>query len=516
MSLENIPTSKENEGALQIYLRSLDDLQIEAEEKNFQPIELKAKLNAINDLYGFPFKFTVKDTESHYLSRATPTLDTVRAYTLKEIIQYKNTDLSGSIVPRIITTGVNFLFGAAKKGKSRFIYFLLRSLIITKEFLGFPTRRVGTILFYQLEESTTTVKKRLINSQLDDTENDDVLQAFENDQIVIIRDLDISGGITQIKKDVKAFGKKNRVDLIIIDSLRQAMSNSSISEVSADWAIPTAQLQSYGNRHNIAIIILHHMNAQGNPAGTSALRGYANQLMELHSSKDPDYSHKALILKTLPRDGTATNFIIQGKRKGKNESLELLKEEGVSNEILSLEVRVLHLLKQEEYKEGVIELGVTIEEIADCLELESTESLALVLERLQESSFIDSNRFKGKDYYYIPNYILDLYSSLGVLGKLEAIEIKHQDISVLLQTATTKEDISEAFKGLSEVDKDTVWSLLSNEHKYRVKSILLQTAFNKKEILSIFKKNVSDEDREAIITLLPEEHQIRIRETLAS
>jgi len=515
MNLENIQTNKENEGALQIYLRSLDDLQIEAEEKNLQPIELKAKLNVINDLYGFPFKFSIKDTESHYLTRATPTLDTVRAYTLKEIIQYRNTDLSGSIVPRIITTGVNFLFGAAKKGKSRFIYFLLRSLIITKEFLGFPTRRVGTILFYQLEESTTTVKKRLINSQLDDTENEDVLQAFESDQIVIIRDLDISGGINQIKKDVKAFGKKNRVDLIIIDSLRQAMSNSTISEVSADWAIPTAQLQSFGNRHNIAVIILHHMNAQGNPAGTSALRGYANQLMELHSNKDPEYSHKALILKTLPRDGTATSFIIQGKRRGKNESLELLKEEGVSNEVLSLEVRVLHLLKQDEYREGTVNLGTTIEEIADYLDLESTENLVLVLERLQESSFIDSIRSKGKDYYYIPNYILDLYSSLGVLGRVEVLEIKHQDISVLLQTATTKEEVNDAFKDLSEIDKDTVWSLLSDEHKNRIRSILLQTAFNKKQVLKCF-KNTSDEDKEVIFSLLPEEHRIRVQEILVS
>lgn len=471
MSLD-IPVNKEDQGALQIYLRALDDLQIEAEEKNFQPIELKAKLNAINDLYGFHFKFTVKDTESHYLSRAIPALDTVRAYTLSEIIHFKNTDLSGSIVPRIITTGVNFLFGAAKKGKSRFIYFLLRSLIITKEFLGFPTRRVGTILFYQLEESTMTVKKRLINSQLDDTENDGVQQAFETDQIIIIRDLDLSAGINQIKKDVKAYGKKNKVDLIIIDSLRQAMSNSSVSEVSADWAIPTAQLQSYGNRHNIGIVILHHMNAQGNPAGTSALRGYANQLMELHSNKDPDYSAKALVLKTLPRDGTATNFIIQGKRRGKNESLELLKEEGVSSEILELEVRILHLLKQEENREGVVDLGITVDEIASNLKLPSTDGLLLALERLQESSFIDSNRSKGKDFYYIPNYILDLYSSLGVLGKLEDLEMKQQEVSILLLDAETKEDVNKAFAGLSKAAQATVWNLLPEEHQDRIKEIL--------------------------------------------
>lgn len=464
----NTKNRKENAGQLQMYLRALDDLQIEAEDNNYQPIELKAKLNVINDLYGTKFKFSIKDTESHYLTRATPALDTVRYYTLKDILNYKNTGISGSIVPRIITVGVNLLFGAAKKGKSRLIYSLLQSIIITKEFLGLPTRRVGTILFYQIEEPTFLIKDRLINNQLDDIDNEDVRHALETDQIVILRELDISSGINQIKKDVKNFSVKHRVDLIIIDSLRAVMMNSSLSETSADWAKPIAQLQGFSNLKNIAVIILDHTNAAGNPSGTSAKKGHANQILLLKEPEDKtEYPQNALLLQTQPREGTAANFIIQAVRDGSVETLQLIKEEGVTEEILNLQIQILKLLKKDEYKEGVVELGLRIEEIASLLNVKVTENLRSALNRLRESSFVDSNRKSRKDYYYIPNYILDLYGLTGILAKVEEFELRLQDITVQVQSATTQEEIMEAFKGLSTINRHTIFKLLPPEEKER-------------------------------------------------
>ena len=470
LAVDNVVPFKET-GITRQYLQYLDDLHLEVEENNYAPIEVEVKLNTIHALYGSTLGFSLNDTKSHYIQRSSPSLDVVRAYTLKEILGFKNQDLSGAIVPRIITIGVNLLFAPAKKGKSRFIYFLLRSLIVTKEFLGFPTRRVGTILFYQLEEATTTVKKRLINNQFDDTENPNVQSALDTDQIIIFRSLDISRGIDQVKKDVKKYGRTHKVDLVIIDTLRAAMTNSTISENSADWAIPVAQLQNYGNQNNMAIVILHHMNKAGKASGTSALNGYANQLLELHSNSNPQYSDKALLLKTLPREGVATNFIIQGKRQGGSETLLLLEEEGVTAETLALQVRLINLLKQETYKEGCSP-GASIEQIQKELQLDAPDKALIVLDRLQDSALVDSNRSGGKDFYYIPNYILDLYGSLGILEKSEMLEVKHQDISVLLQTATTKEDVNEAFKGLSKVDQDTVWGLLSQENQGRIRQIL--------------------------------------------
>lgn len=475
MSLEILSKSKEDQGFLQMYLRALDDLQVESEDNNYQTIELKAKLNVINEFYGHKFKFSIKDTENHYLTRATLSLDTVRHYTLKQILDYKNTALSGSIVPRIFTLGVNLLFGEAKKGKSRLIYSLLQSLIVTKEFLGLPTRRVGTILYYQLEEPTFLIKDRLINNQLDDIENDGVLKALENDQIIILRELDISGGIAQVKRDVKNFGVNHKVDLIIIDSWRAATVNSSLSETSADSAKPIAQLQGFGNLKNISIIILDHTNAAGAPSGTSAKKGHANQILLLKTPEDPtQYSADALLLETKPREGTATKFIIKPFREGSVETLKLVKEEGVTSDIISLQIKILNLLKKEEYKEGVVELGLRSEEIVKLLNIDSTgmETLQFALNKLRESSFVASNRKSRVDYYYIPNYILDLYGSLGILEKSEILEVKHQDISVLLQTATTQEDVNEAFKGLSKVDQDTVWGLLSKENQDRIRQIL--------------------------------------------
>lgn len=472
MNLEDVSSNKENAGFLQMYLRALDDLQIEAEENNYQTIEIKARLNAINDLNGYKFKFSVKDTENHYLTRATLSLDTVRHYTLKQILEYRNTALTGSIVPRIFTLGVNLLFGEAKKGKSRLIYALLQSLIVTKEFLGLPTRRVGTILYYQLEEPTFLIKYRLINNQLDDIENDGVVKALENDQIIILRELDLSSGIAQIKRDVKNFGVKHKVDLIIIDSWRLATVNSSISETSADSAKPIAQLQGYGNLKNISIIILDHTNAAGAPSGTKAKIGHANQILLLKSPEDiTNYSTDALLLETKPREGTKAKFIIEAVRDGSTESLVLIKEEGVTPEVISIQIKILNLLKREEYKEGVLELGLTVEEIANLLNVSSLDNLRSALNRLRESSFVASNRKNRKDYYYIPNYILDLYGLTGIIGKAEELDLRLQDISVQVQTAATKQEVLEAFKGMSVRDKEVVFRLLPIEEQERLKSL---------------------------------------------
>jgi len=462
----------------QAYINHLDSLHSAVEKYEYSALQVEADLINIHRLYVDVLGFKLDDVRKHYFERATPKVDTVRAYTLKEILNYKNTELTGDIVPRIFTTGVNLLSAYAKTGKSRFMYFLLQSLIISKEFLGFPTRRVGTILFYQLEEPTKLVQARLMSSDFDNEDNTDILKALETDQIIIIRTLKIYDGLRQLEKDIKRYGKENKVSLVIIDTLRRAMRGSGLSENSAEWAGPVGDLQAFSIANNLSIILLHHHNKSGKAAGTSAIEGEANQLISVFKNVDEKgklinakYPHNALILKTTPRDGVAATFVVRGKRDGSKESLELLEEEGISSEILSLEVKIVNLLKQNEYRENVC-TGLTIEEIANKLSHENNDTLTITLERLQQSSFIESNRSKGIDYYYIPDYILDLYGSLGILGKSERLMIKHQDVSVLLQEASTKEDVNHAFKGLSKIDQDTIWGLLSQEHQDRIKEIL--------------------------------------------
>ena len=467
-------------GILQAYLNHLDNLHLEVERHDYTALQVDAELINIHRLYVDVLGFNINDVRKHYFERTTPKVDTVRAYTLKDILSYKNTELTGDIVPRLITTGVNILSAYAKTGKSRFMYFLLHSLIISKEFLGFPTRRVGTILYYQLEEPTKLIQKRLRSSDFDNEDNPDILKALETDQIIFLRTLKIYDGLRTLEKDIRQYGKENKVSLVIIDTLRRSMRGSNLSENSAEWAAPIGDLQAFSIANNLSIILLHHHNKSGKASGTSAIEGEANQLINVTKNVDEKgklinakYPANALILKTTPRDGVAGTFIVRGKRDGSKEYLELLEEEGISAEILSLEVRVVNLLKQDEYRENV-STGLTLEEIASELEYENIDSLGITLERLQESSFVDSNRIKGVDYYYIPDYILDLYGSLGILGKSERLAIKHQDISVLLQSAESVEDVNNAFKGLSKIDQDTVWGLLSQEHQDRIREILNQ------------------------------------------
>lgn len=477
LAVSNVIPFKDT-GITQAYINHIDTLHLTVEKFEYSALQVEAEIINIYKLYVDVLGFSLNDVRKHYFERAAPKVDAIRAYTLKEILNYKNTELTGDIVPRIITTGVNILSAYAKTGKSRFMYFLLHSLIVSKEFLGFPTRRVGTILFYQLEEPTKLIQKRLRSSDFDNEDNPDILKALETDQVVIIRTLKIYDGLRTLEKDIRRYGKENAVSLVIIDTLRGAMRGSGLSENSAEWASPIGDLQAFSIANNLSVILLHHHNKSGTASGTSATEGEANQLINVFKNIDikgklvnAKYPANALILKTTPRDGVAATFIVRGKRDGSKEYLELLEEEGVSPEILSLEVKVVSLLKQDEYRESSCK-GLTLEEIATKLDCQTNDTLTLTLERLQESSFIDSNRTKGTDRYFIPDYILDLYGSLGILGKSERLTIKHQDISVLLHSAQTKQDVDNAFSGLSKIDQDTIWGLLSQEHQDRIRQII--------------------------------------------
>ena len=386
------------------YLQALDNLHLLAEEVILDEIDLETRLDKIHKIYGV--NLGVKDVQTvtrHYLTRSNSALDVKKYYTLKEVINFKNSELTGSIVPRLVPTGVTIIRAPAKQGKSRLIYSLLKSIYITKEFLGLPTRRCGTTIVYQAEEPINLVKKRFLSNRFDDDDNQDVRELLDNDQIIIVRQINIARGIDQIKRDVKKFSKKHKVDLIVVDTLRAAMRSASASENSADWANPSGLLQDYANGQNIAIILLHHHNKGGKSAGTSALDGNANMLWDVTYYEGEKYSKKSLVIKTTPRDGTGASFVIDVKK-----DIKLLEEEGVTPDITTLEVKVINLLKQEEYKEGAIESGLSIEDIGEQLKVESLEKLEIVLDRLLESSFVESNRSKGRDFYYIPNYILEL------------------------------------------------------------------------------------------------------------
>ena len=475
-SVSSLEHSKDT-GITKAYLNHLDNLHVIVEKYDYSAVQVDAELIIIYKFYLDVLGFKLEEVKRHYFERSAPKVDTIREYTLNDIVNYKNTEFTGDIVPRIFTTGVNILSAFAKTGKSKFMYFLLHSLIVSKEFLGFPVRSVRKIIFYQLEEPLPLVQSRLRSSDFDNDDNLDILKALNTNQIIFIRTLKIYDGLRQLEKDIKKHSVDTKVDLIIIDTLRRAMRGSGLSENSAEWAAPIGDLQAFSIVNNISIILLHHHNKSGVSSGTSATMGEANQIIDVFKNidekgkvKNSKFPPNALIFKTTPRASAASTFITGTRKDGSKEYLELLEEEGVSYEILSLEVKVVNFLKQDIHNENVCK-GVTFKEISSNLKCEGDDNLVITLERLQQSCFIDSNRIKGVDYYYIPNYILDQYSNLGVLGKAERLSIKHQDISVLLQTATTKEDVNEAFKGLSKVDQDTVWGLLSQENQDRIRQI---------------------------------------------
>ena len=73
------------------YLQSLDHLHLKAEEEILDEVDLEYALDKIHKIYGV--NLGVKDVQTvtrHYLSRRNTTLDVKKYYTIKEVINFKN------------------------------------------------------------------------------------------------------------------------------------------------------------------------------------------------------------------------------------------------------------------------------------------------------------------------------------------------------------------------------------------------------------------------------------------
>ena len=102
------------------YLQALDNLHLRAEEEILDEVDLEYALDKIHKIYGV--NLGIKDVQkvtAHYLSRRNTTLDVKKYYTIGEVINFKNNELTGSIVPRLVPTGVTIIRAPAKQGKSQ-------------------------------------------------------------------------------------------------------------------------------------------------------------------------------------------------------------------------------------------------------------------------------------------------------------------------------------------------------------------------------------------------------------
>ncbi|MGL5923717.1 AAA family ATPase [Chroococcidiopsis sp.] len=290
---------------LKEYIRIVSDL---GDEENADYIK-RNLLNRLEETWVRKLGFSKTQIIADIQDIQTPKTEFANSLGLKEALSYYDPSSSWLIPELLRSEGLYILAGEPKTGKSILMYFLIKSMILTGEFLGRPVRK-GRVLFIQLEESLKTISERLHLTGLGDSENEEVsLLANFTDSLLIERLFDITNNLEWLTRKIEEY----QPSLVIIDSLRMSQLRTDASENSNEYGKAVYALQQVFNFTGTCGVLIHHMNK---PAGRSNSKTGLVERISGHTSisaatdgliglyrEDPE--SPILTLKTLPRQGSS-------------------------------------------------------------------------------------------------------------------------------------------------------------------------------------------------------------------
>lgn len=208
-------------------------------------------------------------------------LDTIPA----EVLQVKEIPDITFVVVDMIPQGLSLLASPPKYGKSWFVLDLCLSVAAGESFLNHQTVKKGC-LYLALEDSERRLKDRM-NKVLAGK------RAPQNFDYAISA-LDIGNGLMeQLENYVKSH---KETGLIVIDTLQKVRAPSSGKEnqYSADYR-ETACLKRFADRHNICLLLVHHLRKMSDDSdpfnrisGTNGIMGAVDTAMVLSREKRED------------------------------------------------------------------------------------------------------------------------------------------------------------------------------------------------------------------------------------
>lgn len=351
-----------------------------------------------------------------------------------------------------------FLIAKRKEGKSDFLNYLIKCVTFTGEFLGYPCK-TGKVLAVWAEESNMSLKIKASGHGFD---NDDVLEEITtNKSVRILRHLNLVTGINYLESVIKEY----KPVLVVIDTARAVMLNSQLNENQAEWASPFYSLQFLAIRYNCTVIVTHHLNKQGDAAGTSALLGIGAGYFKLESNK----TTKETILDFTTRDFGNKKYFTKRNRKENGVTYDLINEEGVSEELEELQGKVLRYLLNNKGNIPKSRLKTEFKEP----ELDSA------INNLLEVCLIQYKYVKDDVQYFIPE------DNKKLLKRIEKYRTMEEDIELSNQIVNAKsdEEIKELFKDKTVDYKRKIWGLLPDSEKYRVLLVWKNPKFNNKTVI---------------------------------
>lgn len=208
-------------------------------------------------------------------------LDTIPA----EVLQVKEIPDITFVVVDMIPQGLSLLASPPKYGKSWFVLDLCLSVAAGESFLNHQTVKKGC-LYLALEDSERRLKDRM-NKVLAGK------RAPQNFDYAISA-LDIGNGLME---QLEHYMKSHKeTGLIVIDTLQKVRSPSSGKEnqYSADYR-ETACLKRFADRHNICLLLVHHLRKMSDDtdpfnriSGTNGIMGAVDTAMVLSREKRED------------------------------------------------------------------------------------------------------------------------------------------------------------------------------------------------------------------------------------
>jgi hypothetical protein len=227
------------------------------------------------------------------------------SFTLDEFLSLP-VEASNWVLPGVLPNAdLTFIAAAGGVGKSLLAYELSHAVISGGQALGLNAEQ-GPVIYYPLEESIITIKKRLVGRGFD------ALSSEYRGQLLIERAFDANNLEILTEK-----AKTVRPRLVVLDSYRKINSQIGIDENHPDFAALAYRLQGLAQKHEFTVVIIHHQNKSQTAAladrlsGTGALRGACASIWQMERLKEEDPSDTRRVLSiTKQRDGEPTAFEI--------------------------------------------------------------------------------------------------------------------------------------------------------------------------------------------------------------
>lgn len=189
------------------------------------------------------------------------------------------------VVSGLLPAGLNILASPPKYGKSWMVLSLCLAVATGKSFLGYATKQCGC-LYLALEDSPMRLKNRL----------DRLLRGADAPSGIHL--CTSAGNLSDsLMDELEIFLCENpNVGLIVIDTLQRVRGNAHAKEgaYAADYR-EMSLLKSFADKHNISILLVHHlrkMRDDGDPfnmiSGTNGIMGAADTTIVLNKEKRSD------------------------------------------------------------------------------------------------------------------------------------------------------------------------------------------------------------------------------------